>query len=235
MAATPQEKLALGVAALLLAAGAAARAFMPGPDAPELSGAPGVEATASTLIGQVADSVEKEKRRDTPLAPGEKIDPSTAPVDELIRLPQVGPGLAQRIVDWRESHGPFRTMADLDSVPGVGPAVLREAGPHLALRPAQSPSSTRRSFQPAASVADWDRSPEKKRPGAAPSGRVVDINTATAAELASLPGIGEVKARRIVEHRGAHGPFSAVDSLAQVSGIGRATVERLRPHVRATP
>lgn len=230
MAATPQEKLALGVAALLLAAGAAARAFMPGPAEADLSGPPGVDAPASRLIGAVADSVEREKRRDTPLAPGETIDPSTASADELMRLPKVGPGLAQRIVDWRESHGPFRSLDDFDAVPGVGPAVLRDAGPHLA-----GLSSTRRSFQPAASVADWDRSPETTDRGTAPPGGLVDINTASAEALAGLPGLGEVKARRIVRHRNEHGPFAAVDSLVQVNGIGRATLERLRPLVRATP
>jgi competence protein ComEA len=181
-------------------------------------------------MGAVADSVEREKRRDTPLAPGEKIDVNTAPVDELVRLPQVGPALARRIVDWRESHGPFRTLGDLDAVPGVGPAVLRDAGEHLA-----GLSATRRSFQSPASVSDWDRSPDRSDDASARPGALVDINTASAEVLAGLPGLGEARARRIVRYRDEHGSFSAVDSLVNVDGIGRATLERLRPHVRATP
>jgi competence protein ComEA len=63
----------------------------------------------------------------------------------------------------------------------------------------------------------------------------VDVNRATADELATLPGIGPALARRIVEWRGANGRFSSVDDLEKVPGIGPATVERLRPRVRATP
>lgn len=236
MAATPQERLALGVAALLLAAGAAARAF--GTDAPPaaLSGPAGAEATAAGLAADVADSVERAERRRTPLAPGERIDPNTAPADELDRLPGVGPALAQRIVDWRDGHGRFRTLADLDSVPGVGPALLRNAAPHLGLRPAPPAASTRPSSQSAAAVADWGRSPAKvTRAGAAPSIAVVDLNAASAEELAALPGIGPALARRIVAHRAAHGRFRSVEALAEVAGIGPATVQRLRGRVRASP
>lgn len=229
---TPQERLALGVAALLLAGGATVRGLRTGPAPAELAGAPAVEASASRLAAQVADSVERAERRRAPLAQGERIDPNTAPADELDRLPKVGPALAQRIVEWRASHGAFRTMADLDSVPGVGPALLRDAGPHLALAPAPAAASARDSFQTAASVADWDRSPQKQAAGPA-ADAVVDINRATADELATLPGIGPALARRIVEWRGAHGPFATVDDLEQVPGIGPATVARLRPRVRA--
>ncbi|HEX5870272.1 MAG TPA: helix-hairpin-helix domain-containing protein, partial [Longimicrobium sp.] len=115
MGATPQERLALGVAALLLAGGAAARTLRTEPVDPALTGPPAVEASASALASQVADSVERAERRRAPLAPGERIDPNTAGTDELDRLPKVGPALAQRIVEWRESHGRFQSIADFDS------------------------------------------------------------------------------------------------------------------------
>lgn len=56
----------------------------------------------------------------------------------------------------------------------------------------------------------------------------VDINTADAGELDILPGIGPAKARRIIEHREANGPFAAVDDLARVSGISHDAVVKLR-------
>lgn len=60
----------------------------------------------------------------------------------------------------------------------------------------------------------------------------VDINTADAATLArELIGIGESRARAIVEHRRRHGPFRSVDELALVRGIGPKTVERNRPRI----
>jgi competence protein ComEA len=60
----------------------------------------------------------------------------------------------------------------------------------------------------------------------------VNINTASAEQLALLPGIGPVKAGAILEYRKAHGPFLFVDDLARVPGIGPASLERLRPLCR---
>jgi competence protein ComEA len=64
-------------------------------------------------------------------------------------------------------------------------------------------------------------------PGPAASGGRVDLNTATAAELDALPGIGPVLAQRIVDHRGRHGPFRSVDQLDDVAGIGPAIAAEL--------
>ena len=55
---------------------------------------------------------------------------------------------------------------------------------------------------------------------------VININTATAAELTQLEGIGETKALAIVADRQANGPFSAPADLARVRGIGEATVSK---------
>ena len=60
----------------------------------------------------------------------------------------------------------------------------------------------------------------------------VDLNTASAADLDALPGIGPVLAGRIVEVRQADGPFATVDELVEVPGIGDAVLARLRPLVR---
>lgn len=61
---------------------------------------------------------------------------------------------------------------------------------------------------------------------------VVDLNRAGTEELERLPGIGEAKARAIVEAREARGGFRSVDELLEVRGIGEAALERLRPHVK---
>jgi competence protein ComEA len=63
--------------------------------------------------------------------PGEHIDVDRADVTELTRLPRVGPALAHRIVAWRERHGPFGTLARLDSVSGIGPALLDAIQPYV--------------------------------------------------------------------------------------------------------
>jgi len=62
--------------------------------------------------------------------------------------------------------------------------------------------------------------------------RKININTASAAELELLPGIGPALAGRIIEYRSGSGPFRTVDQLDDVKGIGPRTLEKLRPLVR---
>jgi competence protein ComEA len=59
----------------------------------------------------------------------------------------------------------------------------------------------------------------------------VDINTADWPELAQLPEIGEVLAKRIVETRAALGPYSSIEDLQRVSGIGAKTLDLMRPYL----
>lgn len=56
----------------------------------------------------------------------------------------------------------------------------------------------------------------------------VNINTASAAELESLPGIGQALARRIIEYRERFGGFQSIEQLKEVSGIGDKKFEGLR-------
>lgn len=60
---------------------------------------------------------------------------------------------------------------------------------------------------------------------------MVDINTADAAMLEMLPGIGATKAAAIVAYRDENGPFSTVADLGMVKGIGEATVEKLKDKI----
>lgn len=60
----------------------------------------------------------------------------------------------------------------------------------------------------------------------------IDLNTATAAQLDALPGVGPSTAQAIVEYRSQHGRFRSVDDLLNVRGIGPAKLEQIRPLVR---
>ena len=68
-----------------------------------------------------------------------------------------------------------------------------------------------------------------------PASERLDLNRAGPEELQALPGIGPALAGRIVEHRARIGRFRSVDDLLDVSGIGPATLERVRSLVRTGP
>lgn len=59
----------------------------------------------------------------------------------------------------------------------------------------------------------------------------LDVNRASAAELAELPGIGDVLAQRIVDDREQNGPFTCTDDLTRVPGIGARTLEAVRDRI----
>ena len=69
---------------------------------------------------------------------------------------------------------------------------------------------------------------EGSGPPGTDAGGAIDLNTAGAAELEELPGVGPAIAQRILEHREKNGAFTSVDGLLEVSGIGPATLEKIR-------
>lgn len=71
---------------------------------------------------------------------------------------------------------------------------------------------------------------EVSQPAATEPG-ILDINTATAAELESLPGIGPVLAQRIVDYRTEFGNFQTVGDLANVNGIGLKKLEAILDYI----
>lgn len=59
----------------------------------------------------------------SPTAP---LDLNTANAEQLDALPGVGPATAQKIIDYRQMHGPFRSIDELEGVPGIGPSKLAQ-------------------------------------------------------------------------------------------------------------
>jgi len=60
---------------------------------------------------------------------------------------------------------------------------------------------------------------------------MLNINTASAAELETLPGIGPVLAERIVSYRQGHGPFAAVEDIMAVSGVGEGIFAQIHDSI----
>ncbi len=132
------------------------------------------------------------------------------------------------------AHGPT-AIADLNRVNLATP--VRDGDrvviPRIVQPPYPLPGRASDATSDAARDAAGARSPPP--PDTAPGGDatpMVNVNTATAADLERLPGIGPVLARRIVEHREAKGLFRRLDDLLEVKGIGPKMLRRIQPWLR---
>ncbi|OGL01002.1 MAG: hypothetical protein A3E31_05495 [Candidatus Rokubacteria bacterium RIFCSPHIGHO2_12_FULL_73_22] len=117
---------------------------------------------------------------------------------------------------------------------GAGLAVgqWRRAHPDLVARLEEfdrDPEATTAVLVPEPGGAHPGRPPRAAPPRATP----LDVNRASAAELARMPGVSPALAARIVAARERDGPFASVDDLARVRRLGRARLERLRPLLTA--
>ena len=74
-------------------------------------------------------------------------------------------------------------------------------------------------------------SPALVAPADTGCGGLMDLNTASEAQLDTLPRIGPVRAGDIVAYRELNGPFASIDQVTEISGIGPATLEGIRPLV----
>jgi competence protein ComEA len=81
---------------------------------------------------------------------------------------------------------------------------------------------------PTASVRATTGTPAPTSPGSG----LLPLNSASAAELEALPGIGPVLATNIVAYREAHGPFARIEDLLRVPGIGPAKLEQIQPFLQ---
>jgi len=158
-----------------------------------------------------------------PLKPGERIDADRATAQALTRLPRVGMGLAKRIVADRDSNGAFGSLQGLDRVPGIGSGLLKVLEPHLSFSGVPKAGRT---------VGRYDGTPPE-RPTVLPSDRptVLNVNTASAAELEHLPLIGPSRALAIVAWRTRHGSFKSEADLVQVPGVSQRMVAAIRERI----
>ncbi len=73
----------------------------------------------------------KKSSQKPPVSPAAVIDINRASAEDFEKLPGIGPGLASRIVAYRQKHGPFRRVEDLLAVRGIGPKKWRGIRPYL--------------------------------------------------------------------------------------------------------
>lgn len=163
----------------------------------------------------------RSARAGRPLARGELVEVNRADASEIARLPRIGMSLAKRIVADREARGGFRGPADLDRVPGVGPALLAGLDGKVSYTGAEALGGPKGPAATDGTAGSYGGVP------ATPGSLLIDLNSASANDLEALPGIGPARAGAIVAYRREAGPFAAVSDLGRVPGLSRAVVKRI--------
>lgn len=178
------------------------------------------KALASALLGMLAAGAmfllsSKPRGEPVQLKPPPTPEPLQVHVTGEVQAPGVYPLPPGSIVeDAIEIAGGALSEADL--------SVINLAAPLL---------DGQQVFVPASRDLERPLGSNSARPGADPLS-VIHVNTATAAELQLLPGIGPVLAQKIVEYRQNHGPFARAEDLLNVSGIGPSTLEAIQDLIR---
>lgn len=221
----------VGVLALLLALGLAVggwawvRAHAPEDvAAPDVRAPSAVAATGSPVPDGVTASGSPTSTTSVPGESGAVGSAAEVPAEVVVHVAGKvrRPGIVvlpvgSRVVDAVRRAGGF--------APGAGP---RSSGLNLA-RLLVDGEQVVVGAPAAAGAPAAGPAPGAAAPGA-PAG-LVPLNTADQALLETLPGVGPVTAAAILQWRTEHGPFTAVDQLLEVSGIGEATLAEISPHV----
>ena len=181
------------------------------PDAAEFQWIPAPETadalpTLEQTLREVDEGLARRAVAETPLEPGERLDPNHATAEQLERLPGIGPARAFAIVEERRRNGPYGEPADLRRVSGIGETLARRLAPYLTLRP----------------------NPVAPRQSRSRSSRPPNLNRATREQLLGLPGIGPARADSLIAYRERAGRFSSWQDVAKVPGIGAAVLRGLQ-------
>lgn len=203
--------LAALVVVLVVAAVLAAQHFWSG--RPQAVGAPETVRDAVTATGPARDPAPPPGAAPSAAAPASKrvvVDVSGKVRSPGVRRLPAG----SRVTDALRAAGGVKPGADLT---GLNRARVLMDGEQVVVGGPQPPAQ-------AATV-----------PGtgaAGPEGAPVSLSTATVEQLDTLPGVGPVLARHIVDYRAQHGGFSSVDQLREVNGIGERRFADIEPRVR---
>ena len=185
--------------------------------APQPLSAPS-ELTAPNAIAQATPSETPALTPPAPLVAPAQTQAEVAPVAPAVEfsfLPVRRTGLGPPVpMD-------LPTPAPVPANPPQDPASAQPAAPATppAVTPAAPPAAT-----PATAPAQ----------ATSPASAIIDLNSASKAQLELLPGIGPALAQRILDHRAKLGRFASVDDLEAVRGIGPKVMAKLRPLVRVS-
>lgn len=179
-----------------------------------LSSALGTLAQAQT---EPPKAKAKAKARTKSAADSRPIDINKATAEEMVdSLPGVGEATARKIIDGR----PYTSVDDLAKA-GVPARTIEKIRTLVTVAPASTTGEPKAKAKAKSKAATSATSTST-----APTGKV-NLNTAGAAELETLPGIGPARAREIIAGR----PYTSLDELEKIKGLGKARIDALRDHL----
>lgn len=147
----------------------------------------------------------------------------------------VRPGVYRLALDSRnedaiKAAGGAKKEADLDA---INLAAVALDGSRLYVPRKTDGTDTGSPVAPTETTPSVGRSAQARSAKFAQPGRDhLNLNTASAEALQRLPGVGPAMASRIIEHRKENGPFTDVEQLMDVSGIGEKKFAKMKPYVR---
>ena len=148
------------------------------------------------------------------------LDINLADSADFVQLRGIGPVLARRIVSYRNSLGGFQSVSDLDNVYNLPADVLAALSDQLYVD-----SLTHQEV----------KSYHRLSPNLGYQGPKVDINSASAEELAVLPGIGTVLGQRIVNYREGKGGYQSIDEVSKVYHLSQEVFDEIKGHLALGP
>ena len=152
--------------------------------------------------------------------PPNAINVNTADQAALESLPGVGPASAQKIIAGR----PYHSLADLEEVSGLSKAKVKAIQDRITF--GDSAGSSKRSTKSSKTGNSTTTSTPPAASAAKTSGKV-NVNSADAERLQSLPGIGPALAQRIIDGR----PYHDLTDLEKVNGLGPSKIDALKDKI----
>lgn len=229
---TVQEQRVLIVLLIVIGLGLAVQQFQ------AVNAGDAIELIQNDAIGQQGGGAEKLALKLSPSRPpveqraSRRLNINTASEQELASggLYRIGPARARAIVDYRNVHGAFRSLGEIENVPGIGPKTLEGIRDHVTVGEqlsAPSSAATTTALSLVRPLGETFDAVVEKRPPAR-----ININQASAEELTQLKGVGPVIAQEIIAYRRTHGPFRRPEDLMKVKGIKQKKFDELRQMIK---
>lgn len=147
-----------------------------------------------------------------------ELDINIASEEELMTLPGIGRATAKQIIDYRKQIRGFKLIEDLALVSGVGAARLEAIRNEICVKRTNICNGS------------CSESPESGSNDARVGNvRIINLNTSNVFQLMKVKGIGHTLAENIVTYRDKKGPFTNIDDLVKVKGIGPHVLSAIKP------